>query len=104
MNRGLERWLKLRRVFGLSIGVRSWRVKRWDGELMDVNVGVGSDVPTLVTAAGLADVSGCADVVDRDVVGGDEPGEVEELAQVALGEKWYHHYGYLTILCHCSYS
>ena len=49
------------------------------------NFGVGSEVPALVTAAGLADVSGCADVVDRDVVGGDETGEVEELAQVALG-------------------
>lgn len=47
-------------------------------------------VPAVEAEAGLAVVGGGADEVDGDVVGGDEAGEVEELVEMALGDKGHH--------------
>ena len=46
---------------------------------MEMDVLNGVWVPTLDSGLGLAVVSGGTDEVDRNVVGGDEAGEVEEL-------------------------
>lgn len=49
-------------------------------------------VPAVETEAGLAAVGGGADEVNGDVVGGDEAGEVEQLVEMALSNKGYHHH------------
>ena len=84
VNGGFESWLKLRRKFTWSIGVGIWTLKSWDWEFMNVDVVIGKEVPSLVTASGLVDVSRGANVVDWDVISGDETGEMQELTQVAL--------------------
>ena len=40
---------------------------------------------------GLAEVGGRGGVVDGDIVGGDEAGELEELVEVAVTWKWYYY-------------
>lgn len=60
-----------------------------------MDVGDGEWVPAVYAKLGLAVVDGGADVVDGDVVGGDESGEVEELVEVALGWEGDHHHYYL---------
>ncbi|KAL8147315.1 hypothetical protein AgCh_004867 [Apium graveolens] len=83
--------------------VRSLKTgSRRDWEFMNVNIVVGKEIPALVTGAGLADVSGGANVVDRDVIRRDETGEMEELPQVALCNKWHHNHSDLGVHCHLS--
>lgn len=41
------------------------------------------------------DMGGGSDIVDRDAVGGDETGEVEELVEVALRGQWDHDHRHL---------
>lgn len=48
----------------------------------------------MVAEFGLAVVGGRAEVVDRNVVGGDYGSEVEELIEVALTREGYHDNGY----------
>lgn len=45
----------------------------------------------------LAVVGGRASEVDRDVVEGDEAGEVEELVEVALRGQWHHDHLHLVV-------
>lgn len=45
-------------------------------EFMEMNIGFGKRIPAMDTKLGLAVMGGGADVVDGDVVGGDEAGEV----------------------------
>lgn len=51
---------------------------------MKINMGIGLGVPALNSSPGLAVVDGSADVVDRNIVGGDEAAEMEELVEMAL--------------------
>lgn len=61
------------------------------------------------SSSGLADVDGGAEVVDGEVVGGYERGELKKLIEVALPWKWDHdHYNFLMrmrmmmrLLFHC---
>lgn len=55
----------------------------------------GRRAPPVEAELGLADVGGGADVVDGDVVGGDEAGEVEELVEVALRRQRHHHHRHM---------
>jgi len=76
----------MRREFGGGGGVIGGRRRSGGGdrEFVEVDGGDGVGVPSLDPELGLAAVGGGADEVDRDVVGGDKAGEVEELVEVAL--------------------
>lgn len=69
----------MRREFVGGVGRR--RNGGSDGEVVEVD---GGGVPALDPELGLATVGGGGDEVDRDVVGGDKAGKVEELVEVAL--------------------
>lgn len=84
---------------GVWVGRGSEKWRGW--EFVEVDVGDREWVPALDARLGLAAVGGGADVVDRDVVGGDETGEVEELVEMALCWKWYHnnhHLGFFSVV------
>lgn len=92
---GGEGWLEMRREFGGGDGGGVWlrrkEVRCW--EFMEVDlVGGRREVVAVDAESSLANVGGEADVVDGDVVGGDEAGEVEELVEMALCRKRYHHH------------
>ena len=63
--------------------------------MVEVDIGEGEWVPSVEAEAGLADVGGGADVVDGEVVGREEAGEVEELIEMALCWERYQYYSYL---------
>ena len=46
---------------------------------------------------GLAVVGGSTDIVNWDVVGGDEAGELEKLVEMALCREWHHHHHHLVL-------
>ena len=62
---------------------------------MEMDVLDGTRVPSVDAPLGLAVLGGGTDEVDRDVVGGDETGEVKELVDVALSWKRNHHHHHL---------
>lgn len=49
-------------------------------------------VPAVETAARLTAMRCGRNIVDRDVVGGDEAGEMEELVEMTLCKKRHHHH------------
>lgn len=80
----VEGWKEVRRELVWRCVVRRRGGKRRDVKVMEMDVLNGVWVPTLDSDLGLAVVSGGTDEVDRNVVGGDEAGEVEELVEMAL--------------------
>lgn len=61
--------------------MRGIRIRRrveeiWCWEFMEMNVGYRKRIPAMDTELGLAVMGGGANVVDWDVVGGDEAGEL----------------------------
>ena len=85
------------RKSGRGIWVRVWREKRRGRELVEVYFGLFKAVCVDEPELGLVDVGGGAGVVDGDVVGGDEAGEVEELVEMALAWKRHHDYHHLSL-------
>lgn len=81
---------------GIRVGRR--RGKERGGKVMEMDVSGGDGVPTVDTELRLAVVGGRGNVVDGDVVGGDEAGELEELVEMALCWKWHHHHHNLALL------
>lgn len=77
---------------GVGVGVGRGRGEGRCWELVEVEVGGGERVPTMDTGLDLAVVGGGADVVNGDVVGGDEAGDVEELDEVAVDGKRHQYY------------
>lgn len=66
-----------------------------------MDVGVGERVPTMDAKLGLTAVSGGADEMDGEIVGGDEAGEVEELVEMTLCYKRHHHNTYFIFIHLC---
>ncbi|KAI3760646.1 hypothetical protein L1987_51044 [Smallanthus sonchifolius] len=83
------------RWVGNWVGVWGYGIGVW--KLVEPNE-IGVRVPAVETEAGLAGVGGGGDEVDRDVIGGDEAGEVEELVEMALCNEGHHHHHHLG--CH----
>lgn len=69
-------------IGGMGVGWR--RGEGRDGKIVEIDGGDGMGVPSLDSELGLTAVSGGADEVNREVVGGDKAGEVEELIEVAV--------------------
>ena len=82
---------------GRGIWVRVWREKRRGRELVEVYFGLFKAIRVNEPELGVVDVGGRAGVVDGDVVGGDEAGEVEELVEMALAWKRHHDYHHLSL-------
>ncbi|KAK4797793.1 hypothetical protein SAY86_030119 [Trapa natans] len=61
-------------------------------EVEELPVGGDGGVPAVEAELGLVEVGGGGDVVDGDVIGGDETGEMEELVEVTLGGERDHHH------------
>ena len=80
-----------------GIQVRGRREKRRGRELVEFYFGLFKAVRVNEPELGLVDVGGGAGVVDGDVVGGDEAGEVEELVEMALAWKRHHDYHDLSL-------
>ena len=97
MHRCFKGWLKMCRKSGRGIWVRGWREKRRGRELVEVYFGLFKAIRVNEPELGLVDVGGGAGVVDGDVVGGDEAGEVEELVEMALEWKRHHEYHDLSL-------
>lgn len=66
-----------------------------DREIVEVDVGGGTRIPTMHTQLCLAIVSCRTYVMDGYLIGGDEASEVEELVKVALRWKRDHHHHHL---------
>ncbi|KAI3694531.1 hypothetical protein L1987_77498 [Smallanthus sonchifolius] len=97
---GFERQHEVVREAYGGVGVGCMVRERGDRELVEVDVGGRERVPTVDAKLGLAGVSGGADEVDGEVVGGDEAGEVDELVEMALCYERHHHYTCFLILIH----
>ncbi len=59
-------------------------------EFVKSDIGSGERVPPMDANLGLVDVGGGGDEIDRQIVGGEEAGEVEKLVEMTLCWKWDH--------------
>lgn len=100
MRRRIESRLQMRREldFGIWIGRRA--TKRRDLNIMEMDIRGGVRIPTVHALLGLTIVGGGADIADRDVIGEDEPGKLEELVEMALCWKGHHDYNNLCLFCY----
>jgi len=72
-------------------------MKRGDLNIMEMDTRCGVWIPTVHALLGLTIVGGGTDIVDRDVIGYDEPGELEELVEMALCWKGHHDHNNLCL-------
>lgn len=98
--RGSKRRDEVGGKLGFRRGVGWKRGNRRDHEVVEMEVGELRRIPTMDAELGLAVVGGGADVMDGDVAGGDEAGEVEELVEMPLCRQGYHDGHHLAVVCH----